>query len=268
MIGLFDSGVGGLTVLREVARQLPDYSLLYLGDTARTPYGNKSDEVVAAYGLQAARFLVERGAKIMVVACNTVSAVGLPAIRQAYPDIPLFDVITPAVEAIVRNPRLAGKQEKSRRIGVMGTRALVGSGIYQKLLSEKNDYEVISQAAPLLVPLVEEGWLDRPETKRIIKRYLTPFKQAQVDTLVLACTHYPLLKAIITPRLGRRVKIIDPAEETAATLAKWLGEHPAEAANLSKSESHFCVTDLTPQTVAIASHWLRRKIKLEKVTLR
>ena len=261
MIGLFDSGVGGLTVVREVMRRLPDYSLLYLGDTARTPYGNKSAEVVSAYGLQAARFLIDKGATILVVACNTVSAVGLTAIKQAYPDTQIFDVITPAIEAIK-------KVSQGKHIGVMGTRALVGSGVYQRLLAEQNGYHVTAQAAPLLVPLVEEGWLDRPETKRIVKRYLAPFKQAQVDTLVLACTHYPLLKAIIAARVGKRVRVVDPAEETAEALVAWLAQNREVAASLPAGPSHFYVTDLTPQIEAVANKWLNRTVKFEKVELK
>lgn len=261
MIGLFDSGVGGLTVVREIIRRLPDYSLIYLGDTARTPYGNKSAEVVSEYGLQAAKFLIDRGAKIIVVACNTVSAVGLEAIKQAYPNIPIFDVITPAITAVK-------KQNQCHHVGVVGTRGLVASGIYQRLLAKDNSYQVTAQAAPLLVPLVEEGWLDQPETKRIIRKYLKPFKQAQVDTLVLACTHYPLLKNLIIPRLGKTVKVIDPAEETAVTLTEWLAQHSTEADSLPLGESHYYVTDFTPHTEHIASSWLKRTVKLEKVELR
>lgn len=263
MIGLFDSGIGGLTVVKEVMKKLPDYSLVYFGDTARTPYGNKSAEVVREYGLQAAQFLVEHGAKIMVVACNTVSSVGLEAIKQAYPNVPMFDVISPAVEAI--NSRNEELGTHDRCIGIMGTRALVNSGIYQKALS--NNFKVVAQAAPLLVPLVEEGWLNKPETKRIIKTYLTPFKQAQANTLVLACTHYPLLKKIIAPRLSKRTKIVDPAEETARVLADWLKARPEVDSALPRGESHFYVSDLTPQFQAIAEKWLKRTIKLEKVSL-
>ncbi len=274
MIGLFDSGIGGLTVAREIIKRLPNNFLLYLGDTARTPYGNKSAEVIKSYGLEAAKFLIERGAKIIVVACNTVSAVGLEEIRQAYPSIPLFDVISPAVSAIIENQksplcRQAGKikNQKLGCIGIMGTRALINSGVYQKLLSQ-HGYEVVEQAAPLLVPLVEEGWLDKPETKRVIKKYLSPFKQAQVDTLVLACTHYPLLKSLIIPRVGKRVKVIDPAAETAMALVQWLAQNPKEAAALDKGTSHYFVTDLTTNTEKIASSWLNRPVKLEKIELK
>lgn len=256
MIGLFDSGIGGLTVVREVMKALPDYSLVYLGDTARTPYGNKSPAVVSQYGLEAVKFLVGKGAQVIVVACNTVSAVGMDAIRQHYPKMPVFDVVTPAVEAVMRESR-------GHRVGVMGTRALVQSGIYQKLLAAKNKFEVVAQPAPLLVPLVEEGWLDRPETKRIVKRYLTPFKQAQVDTLVLACTHYPLLRSVIAARVGKRMKLIDPAEQTARVLADWLHAHPDIDKILPHGPSHFYATDVTAQAQGIAETWLRHTVTLE-----
>ena len=259
MIGLFDSGVGGLTVAKEVMRKLPGLPLVYFGDTARTPYGNKSAEVVAAYGLEATKFLVDRGADVLVVACNTVSAVGLEAIHQAYPDLPVIDVVTPAVVAVIA--------ARAKRVGVMGTRALVGSGIYQRLLKVPGGPSVVTSAAPLLVPLVEENWLDTPETKRIVKHYLAPFKKAQVDSLVLACTHYPLLKKLIRARLPKRVQIIDPAEATAAALVVWLKENPAAAAKLTPGENHFYVSDLTPQAQAIAQAWLRGGVTLEKAHL-
>ncbi len=261
MIGLFDSGIGGLTVTREVMKRLPEQALLYLGDTARTPYGNKSADVLAAYGLEAAKFLVDNGATVIVVACNTVSAVGLAAIKQAYPSIPLFDVITPAVAAVQGD-------DKIKRVGVIGTRALVNSQTYQKLLGNSNKFEIIAQAAPLLVPLVEEGWLDKTETKRIIKHYLRPFKNASVDSLILACTHYPLLKSLIASRMGRSVKIIDPAVETASRLAQWLYDNMTEAAKIEKGQARFCVTDFTPQTEKIAQKWLRQNVKLEQVSLK
>ncbi len=259
MIGLFDSGIGGLTVVREVMKRLPQQSLLYFGDTARTPYGNKSPEVIKRYGLEAARFLVERGAKIIVVACNTVSAVGLQAIKENYPDIEVIDVIAPAVLALKKIPQV-------KRVGVMGTRALVNSGIYQKLLKVDN-YKVVAYPAPLLVPLVEEGWFNKPETKRIVKHYLLPFKQAQVEALVLACTHYPLVKKLIIARLSKRIKVIDPAQETAAAVTVLVNKQPALAVSSAPPEHHFFVTDLTAQTQAIAQTWLQQEFILEKVNL-
>ncbi len=265
MIGLFDSGVGGLTVLKEVQKKLPGAKLIYLGDTARTPYGNKSAEVVSRYGVEAARFLVEKGAKIIVVACNTVSAVGIEAIKKEFPKIKVFDVITPTVQAITTVSKKTKNQwlgTRNYQVGIMGTRALVNSGIYQKLLKEQGDFEVIARSAPLLVPLVEENWLDKSETKRIVKTYLQPFKQHQVDALVLACTHYPLLKKIIIPRLPKRAILIDPAEETASALLKNI-----KVDDLEMGESEFYVTDLNEQTQMIAEKWLRRKVKLQKVSL-
>jgi glutamate racemase len=269
MIGLFDSGIGGLTVVRELRRRLPGLDLIYFGDTARTPYGNKSPEVISRYGLEATKFLVDQGCQIVVVACNTVSAVGLDAIKQAYPKLPVFDVITPAVRAVVEHQTNSTKPaaKNKSRIGIMGTRALVKSGLYQKLLAQAGSYQVIASAAPLLVPLVEEGWLNSPETKRVIKRYLTPFKQAQVQALVLACTHYPLLKNIITPRLGKRVWVVDPAVETVKAVAGWLSEHPEVGDKLAKGPGNFYVSDWTEHTQAIAQKWLGQKIKLAQVKL-
>ncbi len=255
MIGAFDSGIGGLTVVREIFKVLPKVPLIYFGDTARTPYGNKSAEVVREYGLEIAEFLISKGATILVVACNTVSAVGIEAIKKKFPNIPVFEVITPAVEKV--------KQvSKNKQVGIIGTRALVTSNIYPSLLP---GYKVVQQAAPLLVPLVEENWLNKPETKRIVKAYLTPFKQQQVDSLVLACTHYPLLKQLITARVGKRVKIIDPAEETAMALKNYLDKNP-DTKPLT-GDSRFYVSDVTPHFQSIAELWLKRKIKLEKITL-
>lgn len=273
MIGLFDSGIGGLTVAREIRRRLPDYPLLYLGDTARTPYGNKSPQVVKSYGLEATRFLVEQGARIIVVACNTVSAVGLAAIKQAYPQVPVFDVINPTIETIIQKQHFKSttssspvKDKKPVCVGVIGTRALTNSGVYQKLLGQYG-YKVVAQPAPLLVPLVEEGWLDRPETKRIIKYYLRPLRRAGINILVLACTHYPLLKKLIAPRVGKKVTIIDPAEATAEALVKWLYDNEAEAAKIKEGESRFYVTDYTEQMEKIACRWMGSRINLLKASL-
>jgi len=259
MIGLFDSGIGGLTVVRAVQRLLPDYACLYFGDTARTPYGNKSPDVVTKYGLQAARFLIERGAKVLVVACNTVSAVGVEAIKQTWPDLPVFEVISPVINKISQTAGL-------KLVGVMGTRATVNSGVYQSQLKQFK-VRVVAAPAPLLVPLVEENWLTKPETKRIVKNYLQPFKQSQVQALILACTHYPLLKGLIEQRLGKRIKIIDPAEETAQALQRWLVDHPEFDQQLSRAASHYYVSDLTMHFKAVAEKWLGRKITLEQVDI-
>ncbi|MFA4937310.1 MAG: glutamate racemase [Patescibacteria group bacterium] len=258
MIGAFDSGIGGLTVVKAIWKLLPQAPLIYFGDTARTPYGNKSAEVVSTFGVEAARFLVSRGVTVLVVACNTVSAVGMDALKNEFPALPIFEVITPAVEKV-------RGLSKSKRVGIIGTRALVNSNIYKNLLTNEG-FQVFQQAAPLLVPLVEENWLDKPETKRIIKGYLRALKQQQVDTLVLACTHYPLLKKIIASRVGKKVKIVDPADEVAVKLKEYLATSGNQE-QLGSTPSHFYVSDLTPHFQEIAQKWLDRKINLEKVSL-
>ena len=186
MIGVFDSGIGGLTVVRSLMEELPGYNMIYFGDTARTPYGSKSPETVVRYALENTDFLLKQGAKLIVMACNTASSVAAGRVAENY-DIPIFEVVTPATEKAV-------KISRTLIIGVIGTRATVKSGIYeQKIVALKPDAKVYSAACPLLVPLVEEGWIKKPETVMIIKKYLHPLKVRQIDTLILGCTHYPLL---------------------------------------------------------------------------
>ncbi|MDY6955078.1 MAG: glutamate racemase, partial [Thermodesulfobacteriota bacterium] len=195
MIGVFDSGIGGLTVVRALSQHLPEYSILYFGDTARTPYGTKSPETVVQYAIEDAHILLERGAQLLVVGCNTASSVATNALRDRF-DVPIFEVISPAVHQAV-------SQSRVKRVGVIGTRATVNSGVYEAhIKAERPDMEVYSAACPLLVPLVEEGWLKRGETRRIVKKYLHPLKMRQIDMLILGCTHYPPLKDIIQAKIG------------------------------------------------------------------
>jgi glutamate racemase len=261
MIGVFDSGVGGLTVVREIFQKMPEYQIVYFGDTARTPYGTKSKETIIKYAQEDAKFLLEKGAKIIVIACNTASAFASEVLRNEL-GVPVFEVITPTVKKALR-------VTKNKKIGVIGTRATIESGIYEKLLKEwSNEIEiqVISQACPLLVPLVEECWLDKPETKRIVKKYLQPLKNKQVDTLILGCTHYPVLKDIIQRYIGRRVKLVNSAEEVVNELKNFLDNHHSLAQSLIKGSEHkFYVSDLTPQLSRIAEKLLGRAVKLEKV---
>ncbi len=258
MIGVFDSGVGGLTVVREIFDKLPEYQIVYFGDTARTPYGTKSEETIKKYAREDAKFLLEHGAKIIVIACNTASAVAADILRKES-GVPVFEVITPAAEAAARATR-------NGRIGVIGTRATIGSGVYDTMLKKlKPGAEVRSQACPLLVPLVEEAWLDNPETKRIVKKYLQPLKNKQIDTLILGCTHYPVLKKIIKARIGRRVRLVDSAEEVVRELKDFLAEHGEVEKSLTVGTDHkFYVSDLTPQAPRIAEKLLGRVVKLEK----
>ncbi|MEJ2656501.1 MAG: glutamate racemase [Desulfobacterales bacterium] len=187
MIGIFDSGIGGLTVVRSVMEHLPGYDIVYFGDTARTPYGTKSADTVINYSLENIDFLLQHGAKIVVIACNTASSVASIRVAETF-DVPIFEVVTPASEQAVNRSEISV-------VGIIGTRATVKSGIYEKKIKKmKPEAKVYSVACPLLVPLVEEGWMKKPETMMIIKKYLLPLKVRQIDTLILGCTHYPLLK--------------------------------------------------------------------------
>lgn len=245
MIGLFDSGIGGLTVVRELLRQAPSASFVYLGDTARTPYGNKSKDTVERYAIEDAAFLLSHGATSMVIACNTASALAVDALRRAYPRTPIFEVITPAVEDALAT--------SGKRIGVIGTRATIGSGIYQQKLTEAHpDISVTAQACPLLVPLVEEGWLEDGETKRIIKHYLSPLRNTNVDTLILGCTHYPLLANVIQRYMGNKTRIID----SAASVIRRVIAH-GNVDGLGKQ--FYFLTDLSSRSTEIAETWLGRK---------
>lgn len=208
-IGVFDSGVGGLTVLRKLANLLPDEDLLYLGDTARVPYGNKSAETICLYARQCTQFLLDQSVKLIVVACNSVSAVALQAVVDLSP-VPVIGMIEPAAQAALQKSRTGA-------IGVIGTYATVGSGAYERTISSldaQGGVAVYSQACPLFVPLAEEGWHDHAATRLIAEEYLTPLKEAGVDTLILGCTHYPLLAGIIGTVMPG-VQLIDSGEESA-----------------------------------------------------
>lgn len=259
MIGIFDSGIGGLTVVRALMDQLPDYDLIYFGDTARTPYGTKSGRTVIEYSRQNTEFLLENGASLIVMACNTASSVATETIRQEF-DVPLYEVVTPAVE-------LAIDRTRNGVIGVIGTRGTVSSGVYEEKIKEKRPAAAVhSTACPLLVPLVEEGWANKPETKTIVKKYLHPLKVRQIDTLILGCTHYPVLKPIIQAKIGRRVEIIDSSVALAGQIRQFLAENPAVDAGLSKTgTTRFFVSDVTDQFQKTAKTVIKRNIALTPV---
>jgi glutamate racemase len=260
MIGIFDSGIGGLTVVREVLEKLPQYRIVYFGDTARTPYGSKSQKTIIEYATEDTEFLLSQGAKIIIVACNSASSAAFGALKERFA-VPIFEVIRPGVEKTLALTR-------KQRVGVIGTRATIGTGIYERLLKEaRPEVQVFSQACPLLVPLVEEGWMKRPETKRIVRKYLFSLKMKQIDTLVLGCTHYPLLKPIIQAKMGRRVAVIDSSQEVALWVKRYLEKNPEIADSLTpmgdQDGNRFFVSDLTPTFELIASQFLGRPIRLE-----
>lgn len=210
-IGVFDSGIGGLTVVKALLDVLPGCRIVYLGDTARTPYGSKSAATIISYSLNNAAFLVHQGADVIVIACNTASSYAFDAIKTQY-NQPVFEVTGPGAA-------LAAGRSRNRRIGVIGTRATIASGIYTKRIqSLLPDAIVYTAACPLLVPLVEEGWLVKPETRRIVKNYLRPLRDKHIDTLILGCTHYPVLRDLIQRKIGRQVKLVDSAEAVACQI--------------------------------------------------
>lgn len=262
MIGIFDSGIGGLTVARSIRKALPDYDLLYFGDTARSPYGTKSPETILGYALEDIQFLLDRGAQIIVAACNSASSVAMDAMNTMTGrfQAPVFEVVTPAVNAALQATRTG-------RIGVIGTRATIQSGIYERKIREADaKVAVHSVPCPLLVPLVEEGWLKKPETNRIVKKYLHPLKVRQIDALILGCTHYPVLKETIGRKIGKRVRLIDSSAAAAAAVATYLAAHPEIDGKMGKGGAgRFIVSDRTPQFEKTARAILRSHVRLETV---
>jgi glutamate racemase len=231
-IGVFDSGVGGLTVVSALRQRLPGESILYLGDTARLPYGSKSPETVTRYTQRSIDFLMERGVKAVVVACNTASALGLPNLHKI--DVPTWGVIEPGARKAAAVSR--------GRVGVIATEATVRSDAYPRALRAlRPDLEIASKACPLFVPLVEEGWHDDPITEQVAERYLRPLLDGGIDTLVLGCTHYPLLKPVLQRVAGPDVELVDSAEVVAEMVANGLEEGRIEATH--EAAHHFCVTD-------------------------
>lgn len=235
-IGVFDSGVGGLTVAREIMNQLPNEKIVYFGDTARVPYGSKSKETIITFSKQIAQFLCTKQVKAIVIACNTASAFALESLKQEM-DIPVVGVIEPGAKA-------AAETTKNNKIGVIGTVGTVNSGIYTEYLRKiKPEALVYSKACPLFCPLVEENWLYDSVTIETAERYLGDLKGYGVDTLVLGCTHYPLLRHTLQKVMGDKVQLVNPAYETALELKRVLEEQGLSCKEWSKQEHEFYVSD-------------------------
>lgn len=228
MIGVFDSGIGGLTVVKELNRYLPGCRIVYFGDTARLPYGTKSPAAVQRYTKEAIEFLKKRGAKIIVIACNTASVcANAKALSRQY-KLPVFEVVGPAI-------REAVTETKNKKIGVIGTPTTIQSGAYQRQIKKLlPTAKVFVNPAPLLVPLIEEGWLHRKETKSVVRYYIEPLKQKGIDTLILACTHYPMLVRTIQSVAGSRIRIITPAKRLAREIQAYIKSHPALKKSLKR----------------------------------
>jgi glutamate racemase len=252
-IGVFDSGIGGLTVLHEIIQSLPRENTIYLGDTARAPYGTKSVDAVLRYSFENSEFLVEKGVKILVVACNTSTALALDRL-QAELELPVIGVIGPGVRRALASTR-------SNKIGVIGTEATIQSGAYTKALkAAKPVLEVYSRACPLFVPLVEEGWTDNAMVEMTVSAYLESLKQSGIDTLILGCTHYPLLKKAIRKFLGSGVRLVDSAEETAAEVAALL-KKSSQARKNGKGLHSFFVTDAPDRFIKVGRRFLGEKVE-------
>ena len=260
-IGVFDSGMGGLTVVREMISQLPHESIIYFGDTARVPYGPKSPDTVLRYSREIASYLKGEGIKALVVACNTATAHALPALREEF-DMPIVGVIEPGARAAVAATR-------TKRVGVIGTAGTIKSGAYDKEIRKLlPDVHVTAQACALFVPLVEEGWTDSEPTRAIARNYLAPLVSADVDTLVLGCTHYPLMKTVIGNVVGRQVRLIDSAHETARETAQILAANGLENTSPNEARYRFIASDAPDTFLALGERFLGSAIdRVETRTL-
>ncbi len=261
-IGIFDSGIGGLTVARAVMERLPNENIVYFGDTARVPYGVKSRETVSRFAVQIARFLLERQVKMLIIACNTVAAVAYDAVRDISP--------VPVLEVIDAGARAALARTENRRIGIIATPSTIGSGAYLQAIQrhDRNGMFITTQACPLFVPLVEEGWLDHPVTRLTAFEYLTPLLAQNIDTLVLGCTHYPLLKPLVQSVMGPGVQLVDSAEAISQRVATMLAEMEMENVSDDPPEHVFHVTDVPQRFQEVGERFLGRglsNVRLESL---
>ncbi len=259
-IGIFDSGVGGLTVTGRVLQVMPNEEIVYFGDTARVPYGSKGKDTITRFSCQDVRFLLSKNVKAVIVACNTASSNSLEYLQEKFP-IPVFGTVIPgAVEA--------ARQTKNKRVGIIATAATVRSGAYEKeIKNADSSIEVFSKACPLFVPLAEEGWSNDEITYLTAKKYLEPLLAEGVDTVILGCTHYPLLKECIQKVVGENVTLIDPAYETAVRVDDYLNRNAMTRTVDKKPEYKFFVSDTTDTFDRICSEALKRKFSAEEINI-
>ena len=252
-IGVFDSGIGGLTVVDALAKSLPNESILYVGETARGPYGNKSKARIQEYSDEIVQWLVNENCKMIVVACNTASSLALTHLNSKF-DLPIIGVINPGVYAAIQ-------ATKTLSIGVLGTRGTINSAAYgKKIKLENSRISVISQACPLFVPLAEEGWISGDVPKAVAENYLAIFKESNVDTVILGCTHYPLLKTVINEVIGGDVSLVDSSEATASIVQSVLKQKELSAEG-SVGEVHCFVTDSPDSFSSLADRFVTIKIQ-------
>jgi len=257
-IGVFDSGLGGLTVVKELMKQLPCEDIVYYGDTARVPYGTKSRESIIRFSKENAEVLLKQKVKIIVVACNSSSSYALSSLKKRF-NLPIIGVVAPGAQKAVT-------MTKNRKVGVIATSATVQSRQYAKIIKRLSpSIKVFSQPCPLFVPLVEEGWLQRDVTRRVAKEYLVKLKQSRVDTLILGCTHYPLLRNVIQKAMGQGVALVDSAKEVATEVNKTLGKFKKYRISKRRPRYQFLVSDKPQEFCRIAKNFLGRDIKAVKV---
>jgi glutamate racemase len=260
-VGIFDSGIGGLTVVRAVSRIMPNENIVYFGDTARVPYGGKSNDTVIEYTLQAANFLLRKNIKLLIVACNTASSVALKDLKR-FLTIPVIGMIEPGA-------KMALQESKRGVIGVIGTRATINNKAYSNELKKLNPrLKVYEKACPLFVPLAEEGWIDHKVTGLIAKEYLAEFSEKKIDSLILGCTHYPILKDVISRAVGKNVKLVDSGTPAARLVEDYLNGRGLRNQSVHQGESEFFVSDVPAKFKEIAERFLGRKIShIHKVEL-
>lgn len=252
-VGIFDSGIGGLTVVKEIMKILPNEDIYYFGDTARVPYGNKSPETVTKFSFQNTRFLINKDVKAIVIACNTASAFSLDSVRENF-KLPVLGVIDPGARAAVR-------ETKTGKIGIIGTEGTISSKAYEKAIRKiMPEAEILAHPCPLFVPLVEEGWAENRVSYLVAEEYLAPLKKAGVDTLVMGCTHYPLLKRVVGDVIGPDVKLINPAEETALDLKQILLGLKLQNDIKETSKYKYYVSDNRDKFSKVGSNFLNREV--------
>ncbi len=260
-IGVFDSGIGGLTVVKQLKQFLPNENIVYFGDTARVPYGTKSNATVIEYALEDAQFLINKNVKIIVVACNTASSVALDVLREKF-GVPIIGMINPGA-------KMALEKTQNKRIGVIGTEATISNAAYSKELYKLDGkIKIFEKACPLFVPLAEEGWLEHPATKLIAEEYLAELRQHEIDTLILGCTHYPLLKNLIQQIVGKDVTLIDSGIAAAVVVKDYLAANNLLNDSAAEGNDLFYVSDMPAKFKLIAERFLGKKIpNLQKIDL-
>ncbi len=267
-LGVFDSGFGGLTILKSIADRLPDLDTLYLGDNARAPYGNRSGDAITEFTKQGVDFLFKKNCTLVIVACTTASALALRRLQQEwlpthYPDRRILGIVTPVVEKMI-------ELDGPGPFAVIGTRGTIESKVFEKECAKRTSTPVplIQRACPLLVPLIEEGWHEKTPARMILRSYLAPLKLKQVTTLLLGCTHYPLLAKEIRGMMGHRTRVIEPGPIVADSLAEYLKRHPEIDARLDRTNArHFYTTDSTERIQTLAARFWGTSVPFENVLL-